>query len=121
MANRIIVATLYQAPTTPPTCLLNVTPRDLVVFENGDQIFLTVNLDSSVASGRGPISCSIAWAKGSSGPFGAAPTLPTALSTPTSLGFLSTEQGSSVTFEYTLTITYDNVTYIEDPQMQINA
>jgi hypothetical protein len=121
MANRIIVATLYQAPTTPPTCLLNVTPRDLVVFENGDQIFLTVNLDSSVANGRGPVSCSIAWPKGSSGPFGAAPTLPTGLNTPTLLGVINTVQGSSVTFEYTLTITYDNVTYIEDPQMRINA
>lgn len=118
MANRIIVATLYQASGSSPAFLLNVSPRVLVTYAPGDQIFLTVNLDSSVPDKGTAISCAIDWNAGSRNPFTATPNMPTAVATPTSMGYLSP---GAKNIRYTLSITYNGNTYVEDPDMQINS
>ena len=86
MANRIIVATLYQGTyketnrKAATAYMLNVSPRNFIA-NGGDQVFLTVNLDSSVASGGGSISGKITWNNGSINPFSKTFALPTALNT----------------------------------------
>ncbi|NBP67952.1 MAG: hypothetical protein EBR30_12570 [Cytophagia bacterium] len=123
MANRIIVATLYQTPGSSPTYLLNISPNTLETFTSGDQIFLTVNVDSSAISpGVTAISsCKITWEQGSANPFVAGPNTPNvkAINTPTLLGTLNVAQGARV--RYSLSIQYNNNTYTEDPEMEINS
>lgn len=127
MANRIIEATLYQGTyketnrKAATAYMLNVSPRNFIA-NGGDQVFLTVNLDSSAASGGGSISGKIIWNNGSINPFSKTFALPTALNTPTLIGILKkVKPGSSDKAEYTLSITYNDNTYSEDPEMRLKG
>lgn len=121
MPNRIIVATLYQTQGTSPIYFLNVSPRKLKTINSGDKVFLTVNLDTSVPTGGGPISCSIVWPNHDN-PFTEilpTPLLgPTAPNTPTLIGTLLSGEKQ---VRYTLSILYAGKTFEEDPEMQINS
>jgi hypothetical protein len=131
MANRIIVATLYQSTynnggLNQTAYLLNVSPRTLETHTPSDNIFLTVNLDSTVANLGATVNCEVGWKIGDcpfeqlTSPPPTVPFTPATINTPTLMGTLS-PVSEPTEIEFTLSITYYGNTYTEDPKMQINA
>ena len=122
MANRVIVATLYQGTVNKNTiCLLNVNPCVLEVApaSAGDTIYLIVQLGNFPAVAGQQAEATFAFSSGS--PFVTAPpsNLPCAIGSVVQVGTINSVK-KKVVDAYTLTVTYNGQTYIEDPKIQVD-
>lgn len=122
MANRVIVATLYQGTINRNSVyLLNVSPRVLEVSPSntGDNVYLIVQLGNFDAVNGQTAAATFEFP--SADPFVTAPpsALPCPIGSIVLVGTINSVKAKIVD-TYTLTVTYNGQTYIEDPKIQVD-
>lgn len=116
MANRILVATLFQGAQSGEY-FLNIGPDDMNVG-NGDKVYLVVQA-GNVGTAPTEFSFTITYLRGE--PFGTSVVTSGTgyINTPFYIGTVDGISGDS--YSYTLEVTYNGDTYVEDPKIKINA
>lgn len=114
MANRIIIATLYQS-ASDSLYFLNISP-DNITLNAGDTLYLIVE---SGNVGTSPSSFTFGLNYAGDGPFVTQPSVTTgSFAEPINLGTIADNYGNS--YSYTLSVIHNGLTYSEDPKMKIN-
>ena len=114
MANRILVATLYQN-SAESLYFLNISP-DNITMNAGDDLYLVVEPGNASPS---PGTYTFTLQYSGDGPFTSPPPSNSGtMKTPILLGTIASNYGNS--YSYTLTVKYNSQSYTEDPKMKIN-
>ncbi|MFY0600719.1 MAG: hypothetical protein JXR03_13685 [Cyclobacteriaceae bacterium] len=114
MANRLLIATLYSNGSIN---FINVTPNNTRLNE-GDSVYLIVESGNIAVNGGDTATINISFTGTCPFPSPIAPITGIALGTITSLGTIASTK-KKIDADYQITITYNDVTYEEDPKMTV--